>query len=380
MAAAMFMNSNSLPIALMQSLVVTVPGLKWDDDDNKNSMLGRALTYLVLYSTLGMVVRWSYGVRLLAQADDEPTILGIEEESETSPLLGTANSEATLHNGDDTQATLRPQATRRRSKFYNSFPNSPNQSRVNLPSLDSEPSSGFANSPVGSDTEFSGDEDDDVLPTHNQHAHQRRSTTDSVRHSRAHSTGLKHNLRQSKRYIVRGWVALNEFMTVPLWAAGASIIVACIQPLQHTLDVHMQPLKGALASAGNCSIPLTLIVLGAYFYPSAADAEEQKSTSLLDNVRAMFNRNETNSVVKPQKDSRPGETKTVIIAVVSRMIITPLLLFPLMFLAAKFDWQEVFADPVFVVANVLLVSSPPALTLAQVRVITFPFHFADLRL
>lgn len=56
-AAAMFMNSNSLPIALMQSLVITVPGLKWGDDDNKDAMVGRALTYLVLYSTLGMVVR-----------------------------------------------------------------------------------------------------------------------------------------------------------------------------------------------------------------------------------------------------------------------------------------------------------------------------------
>ena len=58
-AASMFMNSNSLPIALMQSLVVTVPGLKWDDDDTEEAMLGRALTYLVLYSTLGMVVRIS---------------------------------------------------------------------------------------------------------------------------------------------------------------------------------------------------------------------------------------------------------------------------------------------------------------------------------
>ena len=56
MAAAMFMNSNSLPIALMQSLVLTVPGLKWGEDDNKDAMLGRALTYLVLYSTMGMVV------------------------------------------------------------------------------------------------------------------------------------------------------------------------------------------------------------------------------------------------------------------------------------------------------------------------------------
>ena len=54
----MFMNSNSLPIALMQSLVVTVPGLKWEEDDNKNAMVGRALTYLVLYSTMGMVVSY----------------------------------------------------------------------------------------------------------------------------------------------------------------------------------------------------------------------------------------------------------------------------------------------------------------------------------
>lgn len=56
MAAAMFMNSNSLPIALMQSLVVTVPALRWDSQDNVDAMLGRALTYLVMYSTLGMIV------------------------------------------------------------------------------------------------------------------------------------------------------------------------------------------------------------------------------------------------------------------------------------------------------------------------------------
>jgi hypothetical protein len=35
---------------------VEVPGLKWGDDDNKDQMLGRALTYMVVYSTLGMIV------------------------------------------------------------------------------------------------------------------------------------------------------------------------------------------------------------------------------------------------------------------------------------------------------------------------------------
>ena len=56
----MFMNSNTLPVALMQSLVMSVPNLEWDDgddhEDDPTAMLGRALTYLVLFSSLGMIV------------------------------------------------------------------------------------------------------------------------------------------------------------------------------------------------------------------------------------------------------------------------------------------------------------------------------------
>jgi hypothetical protein len=57
MATAMFMNSNALPIALMQSLVVTVPNLAWGPDDNKNGMLGWVLTYLTMYGTFSIVLR-----------------------------------------------------------------------------------------------------------------------------------------------------------------------------------------------------------------------------------------------------------------------------------------------------------------------------------
>jgi len=67
-----------------------------------------------------------------------------------------------------------------------------------------------------------------------------------------------------------------------------------------------------------------------------------------------------------REKQRSGETKTVVIAVLSRMVITPLLLLPLMALCALYDWHDVFSDPIFIVANVLLVSSPPALTLAQI--------------
>jgi hypothetical protein len=40
----------------LQSLAVTVPDLKWGDDDTKDAIIGRALTYLLLCSTIGQFV------------------------------------------------------------------------------------------------------------------------------------------------------------------------------------------------------------------------------------------------------------------------------------------------------------------------------------
>ena len=60
MAAATFMNSNSLPVALLQSLAATVPDLKWGKDDTKDAIIGRALTYLLLCSTIGQFVSKFY--------------------------------------------------------------------------------------------------------------------------------------------------------------------------------------------------------------------------------------------------------------------------------------------------------------------------------
>ena len=60
MAAAMIMNSNSLPIALLQALAVSVPGLEWGQDDTVDSITERALTYLLLGGTVGQFVSSSY--------------------------------------------------------------------------------------------------------------------------------------------------------------------------------------------------------------------------------------------------------------------------------------------------------------------------------
>jgi len=71
MAAATFMNSNSLPVALLQSLAATVPELKWGKDDTKDAIIGRALTYLLLCSTLGQFVRTSRSRSLSYRSTDE---------------------------------------------------------------------------------------------------------------------------------------------------------------------------------------------------------------------------------------------------------------------------------------------------------------------
>ncbi|KAG2142175.1 membrane transport protein-domain-containing protein [Suillus cothurnatus] len=422
MAASMFMNSNSLPIALMQSLVISVQGLKWTPDDNTNAMLGRALTYLVLYSTLGMMLRWSYGVRLLSSADtpstptsshspllaDVPcdaegaqyadnasisdgTTLSEHRDSSgfqptspshhwqtqvhpTSPshhwqaqartqgVLATSSLDDTDDNDQDTACEiptfipepaghiygqLRPHRSpshlHHGTQLYHSFPNSPVREQASL----------VSNSATPADSE---DEIEDGKRLH---------------------TGLRHLWKRIKN----GWRQVHAFMTMPLWASLLSLIVACIPPLQSAFE-HMEPVKGALGAAGNCSIPLTLVVLGAYFYSEPPEDDMQERDLMdyeTDETRQDLGQNKSRTSLlstlqemlalkrAPQLQSQMrGEGKTVFVAVLSRMVVVPIVMLPVLAILVKFDVHDIFADPVFVVSNVLLIASPPALTLAQI--------------
>ncbi|KAJ7434950.1 auxin efflux carrier [Mycena latifolia] len=345
LAAAMFMNSNSLPVALMQSLVTTLPMLKWGADDNIDAMVGRALTYLLLYSTLGLVLRWSVGWQLLTSksgASDPENDAHPAEVDETTALVSPefAPEDATPRpsfNG----AAPQIQAARR-SGSYSWLPKSPNQSRVRL----TEAALTSTETIVPSAEEQS-DSEEEAPKQHALPQHIRSASTITV-------GGATGGLRRTWRGIQHVWTALNGFMTAPLWAALASILVACVGPLQHAFKDHMHPVKGALANAGNCSIPTTLIVLGAYFYPKPPESAPPDGAA------------EKQGAGWHAAESNPGETRAVAIAVVSRMLITPLPLLPLVALCVKFKFQAVFNDPVFVVANVLVLGSPPALTLAQI--------------
>ncbi|KAG6847454.1 hypothetical protein H0H93_008020, partial [Arthromyces matolae] len=347
MAAAMFMNCNSLPVALMQSLVISLPALRRAEDDNEDTMVGRALTYLMLNYTLNTMLRWTIGVQLLSQPNDE--------------------------------APAHP------------------------------------------------------LPSPHPHLHTILAPVPSTSGSTSHIPTY-HLLDVLHTSLTQNLLRLNAFMTPPLWAAIVSIVIACAHPVQHIIETYFLSVKGALAQAGNCSIPLTLMVLGAYFHVPPEERKEERGPSLegqeegsssgtgpisinasedrkegrwialrrwlgltqpialsldtessssyvsrpphLDNEshnqddpeRHQYSRGREHQPERVQNHTQTskGENMTVCIAILSRMVITPVLLMPLLVLATKLGWHPIFKDPVFMLYSVIIISSPTAFTLAQI--------------
>ena len=184
-------------------------------------------------------------------------------------------------------------------------------------------------------------------------------------------------------------------MTPPLWASVLSIVVALNQPLQHVLGVHLRPVRDAITQAGDCSIPLTMVVLGAYFHrpPDKSELPPSDSNgqraSLVGSFRRIFSldgwKEDSGTPLHATRPRNRGEGRTVFVSIVARMAITPALLLPLVVFGRLQGYPPVIQEcaplisyvsiilisyhafsPVFILSHVLLLASPPALTLAQV--------------
>ncbi|PKI83151.1 hypothetical protein MVES_002919 [Malassezia vespertilionis] len=291
MSRAITPNSNTLPIALIQSLVITVPRLHWIrngiDNDSPNDMLGRALTYLVLFSTLGTVQRWSVGATLLGNVTvDQPP----------RPYSHHASGR------DDVTDFL----------------------------IDARHRLALADrASMASDSAFE---------------HENRSAaTPLVQEPRV---SLWHKVWANG--VVKPYHTVIEFMTVPLWTALLSFIVALIPPLQHFI-VQMKPVVSAIEELGSCSIPLTVLVLGAYFV-----GEREQAVQLEE---------EGEQRVSHIPDY---SWRTILAAVLARMILTPLIMLPILTYVCIVMREGVVDDPIFIACACLVIGSPPALTLAQI--------------
>ncbi|KAI9225582.1 MAG: membrane transport protein-domain-containing protein [Piptocephalis tieghemiana] len=76
-ATLMFSNTNTLPIGLVQSLVFSaaLPWLTMVEGEHANVVAARGVAYIVFYSLLGNIVRWSYGTTLLDSDQDAQAVL-----------------------------------------------------------------------------------------------------------------------------------------------------------------------------------------------------------------------------------------------------------------------------------------------------------------
>ncbi|KAG0276413.1 hypothetical protein BGZ96_003284 [Linnemannia gamsii] len=74
-ASVLFSNTNSLPMALVQSLALSAAGARLlrDEHDTQEQAAARGISYILFYAIFGNLVRWSYGFSLLVPKDPEPT-------------------------------------------------------------------------------------------------------------------------------------------------------------------------------------------------------------------------------------------------------------------------------------------------------------------
>lgn len=162
-------------------------------------------------------------------------------------------------------------------------------------------------------------------------------------------------LQRVGRSVRTVWKKVTNFLTPPLWASLISLAVALNQPLQHVLEVHLHPVQGAITQAGNCSIPITLVVLGAYFYrpvekaeavPSSARSWRRASfaSSLRDMFRLKAREEDGRSRVQQQKPVGRGEGRTIFVAIFARMIVVPALFLPFMAIGALRSHPPVFQE------------------------------------
>jgi predicted permease len=243
---------------------------------------------------------------------------------------------------------LRAPNRRQTTPIFYSFPSTPFLSAVNLPSNPETDSI--------SDSDTNSEDDELLVPVW----------------TRPPPTFLQ----RVGRSVRTTWKKVTNFLTPPLWASLISLAVALNQPLQHVLEVHLHPVQGAITQVGNCSIPVTLVVLGAYFHrPAEKKADSVPSSphswrraSLASSLREIFRlkAREEDRRSRVQQRVGKGEGRTIFVAIFARMIVVPALFLPFMAIGALRNHPPVFQDPVFILSNVLLLASPPALTLAQI--------------
>ncbi|OZJ02761.1 hypothetical protein BZG36_03352 [Bifiguratus adelaidae] len=402
-AAAMFGNTNSLPIALIQGLAYSKVGQSlWQDgNDSAERVAARGISYILFYAIFGNILRWSYGYKLLtpkiALPDDidqtriDATLSGVrnsgsrEVGAETVPAspLSTDNEEyvrsiprAHGHSNSHSQPSTLIQddasdsseslvddddTTQAEVTFFK--PIDRTTSRRSPSNRGLRPPSERTQNLLNPWSQYDISDTDSMYKQHviTPTLQPRTSLTsfpavelDRIGESDAHKkmNTMKRHLLRTVSTIGQKIEPLSRYITPPLYAAGAALIVGLIPSLQDFLfnpsSIVYPSLTKAFESCGSAAVPIILICLGAQMSDFLVRRQEQKACGL-------------------SEDQKMGK-RAAIITVCARMVVIPLFVFPLV--AAFVQWGDVLSsivtDPVFGVTMIILGCAPTAINLIQI--------------
>lgn len=326
-AMGVFGNSNSLPVSLTLSLAYTLPGLLWDDipDDTSDKVAGRGILYLLIFQQLGQILRWSWGFnRLLrkrstAELNTYYTKNGVVVHTEQSRLL---DGEQALYIGEAEEVSNEVDASSSLSSLSSSLSTS-----LSAPVTTTRATSLQSGGNIESEL-------DNELDSHDN--------------SETKSNDIHRNVTMFVQSIPQlpGIKQFVAFMNPPLYAMLISVIVASTPLQQVFFDttgnngngsfIH-NTFTNAITNLGSVSIPLILIVLGSNLYPSQDIPAASKH----------YNR-------------------MLIGSLVSRMILPPIILLPIIAMCVKYINTSILDDPIFLIVAFVLTVSPPAIQLSQI--------------
>ena len=389
----------------MLSLSQTIKGLHWDKiaNDNDDEVAARGILYLLIFQQLGQLLRWSWGYNVLLAPPEQP-----EEERNNrlergqggysdNPnlenerlLIDTTIDDEDEHYGSNSSSETNVEE-RGMSKgspgglhseqHYVSGEQTPMTHRQYTSSVSSEASSraGFIK-PKPAPELLTTPANGNVLPS--QHDNNQNSTFSSedelvpdgpwgmlvrcelfvkyqarfvLRYVSAIfasvfvtlPSSLQKGLSNTIDFLRWFLLGLWSFMNPPLWAMLAAIVVAAIPSLQSLFFSEGTFVKNSITSAvsqsAGVAVPLILVVLGANL----------ARNTLPDNPNGL-------------EQDKKEETKLLIAALVSRMLLPTIVMTPVLALTAKYTPISILEDPIFVIVCFLLTGAPSALQLAQI--------------
>lgn len=334
---------------------MTISGLHWDKilGDNDEEVAARGILYLLIFQQLGQLVRWSWGYHVLlapplkdqpngsSQAtgyrDDPSDEDDSDIEAQVAPFISSQFEDSYVglpKQASENDALLAFNENRHHVKITNSAGGSGSLT----------PGSAYASTAVSAQsTRPSSSSGSAILapPVQDNSGTQSRVPRWLLCRGSSSSAQICKGIKAGIKSFFKG---LWSFMNPPLWAMLVAVIVASIPELQRaffTPGTFVQnSVTRAVSQTGNVAVPLILVVLGA---------------NLAGNTHPKAN----------SSDDR-HETKLLIAALISRMVLPFIFVAPLLAIAAKYLNVSILDDPIFVIVCFLLAGAPSALQLAQI--------------